>query len=86
MSTHTIDEAEGRLSDLIDRVLRGEDIVITRRGEPVAELKPVPYPAKPPRRLTREDIEWLDAHRVGTVTEGEDAGELVSRMRDEEER
>jgi prevent-host-death family protein len=86
MSTHTVAEAEGHLSDLIDRALEGEGVVITRHGKPVVELKPVPPPPKPLRRLTRADIEWLDAHRVGKLTEGENAGELVSRMRDEDDR
>jgi len=86
MSTHTVAEAEGRLSELIDRVLAGDDVVITRHGRPVAEIKSVPAPSKPLRRLTEADLAWLDAHRVGGLTEGENAGELVSRMRDEEER
>jgi prevent-host-death family protein len=86
MSTHTVAEAEGHLSELIDRALQGEGVVITRHGKPVVELKPVPPPPKPPRRMTEADIEWLDAHRVGKLTEGENAGELVSRMRDEDEK
>jgi len=34
--------AEARLSELLDRVERGEQIVITRRGRPVARLVPEP--------------------------------------------
>ena len=44
MSTHTVAEAEGHLSELIDRALEGEGVVITRHGKPVVELKPVPAP------------------------------------------
>ncbi len=44
MSTHTVAEAEGHLSELIDRALEGEGVVITRHGKPVVELKPVPPP------------------------------------------
>jgi prevent-host-death family protein len=47
MSTHTVAEAKNQLSKLIDRALKGEGIVITRRGQPVVELKPVrpvPHP------------------------------------------
>jgi hypothetical protein len=36
--------------------------------------------------LTRADLEWLDQHRVPRRNPVEDAGSLVSRMRDEEER
>lgn len=31
--------------DVLDRVLRGETLVVTRGGSPVAELRPVPRPA-----------------------------------------
>ncbi|WP_245516773.1 type II toxin-antitoxin system Phd/YefM family antitoxin [Methylobacterium segetis] len=41
MSEHTISDAERGLSDLIDRALAGEGVVITRAGRPVAELKPI---------------------------------------------
>jgi prevent-host-death family protein len=83
MSTHTVAEAEGHLSELIDRALKGEGVVITRHGKPVVELKPV-HPAL--RRLTPADLDWVEERRVGTLTEGEDAGALVRRMRDEDDR
>ena len=35
-------EAKNKLSALLDRVVQGETIVITRRGKPIAELKSVP--------------------------------------------
>jgi prevent-host-death family protein len=34
-------EAKNKLSELLDRVERGERVVITRRGKAVAELVPV---------------------------------------------
>jgi prevent-host-death family protein len=83
MSTHTVAEAKNQLSKLIDRALRGEGIVITRRGQPVVELKPV----RPvPRPIAEADIEWLRARRVGRAIPKTDAGTLVSEMRDEAER
>jgi prevent-host-death family protein len=83
MSTHTVAEAKNQLSKLIDRALRGEGIVITRRDQPVVELKPV----RPvPRPITEADIEWLRARRVGRTMPKTDAGTLVSEMRDEGER
>jgi prevent-host-death family protein len=38
-------EAKNRLSELIDQAEAGHTIVITRKGKPVAELRPVPKPA-----------------------------------------
>ena len=83
MSAHTLVEAKTRLSDLIDRAQQGEPVVITRRGKPVAELRALPSRG---RALTHADLEWLDQHRMPRRNPVEDAGSLVSRMRDEEER
>jgi len=33
-------EAKNKLSELLDRVERGEEVMITRRGKPVAKLVP----------------------------------------------
>nr|UXE44809.1 hypothetical protein Hi04_10k_c377_00038 [uncultured bacterium] len=81
MSSHSVAEARNHLSELIDRALKGEPVVITRHGHPVVELKPV---APAPRRITQADIDWLDAHRVGLRGKGEDAVTTVIRMRDED--
>jgi prevent-host-death family protein len=81
MSTHSVAEAKNKLPELIDRALKGEGIVITRHGRPVAELRPIP---EPERRITDEDIDWLDKHRVGSKPSPIDAGTLVSMMRDED--
>lgn len=34
-------EAKNKLSELLDRVERGEHVIITRRGKPVAQIVPV---------------------------------------------
>ena len=81
MSTHSVAEAKNRLPELIDRALKGEEVVITRHGHPVVELKPVRPPARP---VSAEDLNWLKARRVELKNPKEDAGTLVSRMRDEE--
>ena len=83
MSTHSVADAKNRLPELIDRALEGEDIVITRHGRPVVELKAIPRQAKP---VTPADLDWLAARRVGRKLPDEDAGTFVSRMRDEDER
>jgi prevent-host-death family protein len=85
MSEHSLLEAEAKLSELIDRALAGEGVVITRDGRPVVELRPVQQEAEAPRNpLTRaEAIAWLTAHRVGTTMPEDDAGTLIRRLRDE---
>jgi len=44
MTTVGIFEAKNRLSELVERASRGEEIVITRRGEQVARLMPPQTP------------------------------------------
>ena len=41
-TTVGVHEAKTHLSDLLRRVEAGETVVITRRGRPVAELRPAP--------------------------------------------
>ena len=83
MGEHSIVEAKNRLSQLIDRALKGEGVVITRHGRPVVELKPIVAPAKP---ITSQAIDWLTERRVGRRMPREDAAALVRRMRNEWER
>ncbi len=82
MSTHSVAEAMEKLEDLIDRAQKGEEIVIEHDGRALVELKAIPA-VQPERRVTAEDIEWLDKHRVGSAGPI-DAGTLVSTLRDEE--
>jgi prevent-host-death family protein len=83
MSAHSVVETKNQLSELIERAEKGEDIVITRHGHPVARLSAITPKAKP-KRITRADIAWLDKHRVKGKMPKDDAGTFVSRMRDEE--
>ena len=39
-----VTEARQRLTEILDRVLAGEEVVVTRRGTPVAAIVPVPVP------------------------------------------
>jgi len=83
MSTHSIAKAKNQLSELIDRALKGEGVVITRHGHPVVELRPIPEPA---RAVSGSDLDWLAKRRIGRLSSTKDAGRLVSAMRDEDER
>lgn len=83
MSTHSVAEAKNQLSDLIDRAIAGEDVVITRHGRPVIALKSIERHIGP---ISIADLDWLAARRIETRRGAEDAGTLVSRMRDDDER
>jgi prevent-host-death family protein len=79
MSTHDVAEAEHNLSDLIDQALKGEAVVITRDGRPVAEIKPVKQPKRP---MTEADMAWIEANRVKLAGDVDPVA-LVRQMRDE---
>ena len=81
MGKHSIVEAKNKLSELIARAEKGEEILITSRDRVVARLVAEP---KAPRVMTDADWDWLAARRVGRGMPKEDAGTFVSRMRDEE--
>lgn len=44
MKTVSVLEAKTHLSALLEAVRRGEEVVITRRGQPVARLSPIAAP------------------------------------------
>ena len=52
MIVNTITEAKAQLSALIERVLQGEEVLISRAGKPVAVLSPY-NPSHRPRRPGR---------------------------------
>jgi prevent-host-death family protein len=80
MSNYSVADAKNKLSELIDRALEGEGVVITRHGRPVVELRPIPPAVKP---VTSDTIDWLRQRRVGRRTPREDAVTAVKKIRDE---
>jgi prevent-host-death family protein len=60
MTSVTIDEAKTQLSTLVEQVERGEAVIITRDGKPVARL--VPYVQELPKRGfgSMRGKAWLD--------------------------
>ena len=59
MSTYSVADAKNNLPKLIDRALQGEEVVITRHGKPVVELRPASVRPSPPVGT----YEWLQARR-----------------------
>jgi antitoxin (DNA-binding transcriptional repressor) of toxin-antitoxin stability system len=78
MNAVNVAEAKAHLSELLDRVERGEEVVITRRGKPVARVNRVQEPLEP------IDFEAIRALRESTPTQTESAGDFMRRVRDEE--
>ena len=66
MPSVTVRELRNKGGEVLDRVARGEHVIVTRDGRPVAELRPLPRPSARPtelierrRRLPRMDPEAL---------------------------
>jgi len=76
-TTVTLATAKAHLSELADRAERGEEIVITKRGRPVAMLTPLQSAKKP------IDVAAARAFLATLPPQAESAADLVRRMRDE---
>lgn len=82
MSSYGVAEAKNQLTSLIDRAMAGEEVIITRHGKPVVELKPTAKPLKTP---TREAFEWLRARREARESVGITSVELLNLIYEEPE-
>lgn len=77
MARYSVADARNNLPKLIDRALAGEEVTITRRGEPVVRL----HPEK--RAGATIDLEWLDRHRITPAAGPLDSTAVIRQMRDE---
>jgi prevent-host-death family protein len=77
MDSVSLGEAKARLSEIIDRVSKGETVQVTRRGKPVAQIAPLQAPRKP------IDVELLRSVRKLSPSQPESAGDFMRRMRDD---
>lgn len=67
-------EAKTRLSQLLEQVAKGEEIIITRHGVPVAALVPVTGPS---RQDSLEAIAAIKAFRRGRRLAGLSIREMI---------
>jgi prevent-host-death family protein len=79
MLTVNLTHAKAHLSELLDKVAAGEEVVITRHGRPTARLQPV----SPPKRPISEVLDRLAAFRATLPSWGTDSATLLRQMRDE---
>ena len=71
-------EAKNRLSELLQAVENGEEIMITKHGKPVARLAPVD---QFDREKVREAIEWLKRTRKERSLGGLKIKDLINEGR-----
>lgn len=80
MTTVGIFEAKNRLSELVERAARGEEIMITRRGEQIARLVPpqIPHARDQARRLAARIRESRAGQLLG---EGDSLRDMIEEGR-----
>ena len=77
MNKVSVVEAKAHFSEILAKVEAGHDVLITRRGEPVARLSAVD---RPKRHL---QLHAIDEFRNGLMPTLERSADLIRRMRDE---
>ena len=81
MERLSVPEGEsGRLHDLIDRALAGDEVVITRDGKPIAELRPV-SPAEP----EVGSLEWLRKRAMSRPSVTTSSVEILREMYEDDD-
>ena len=78
MATVSLAQAKAHLSELLDKVEAGEDIVITRHGRPVAHLSAAT------KQKVAPDLESLRVLRERLPRRGESSADVLRQMRDED--
>lgn len=73
-------QAKDQLPRLINRMLDGEAVTITRRGRPVARVVPIEPEQRSPRTI---DGEWLRRLREAGRTPTSGLTDTVKAMRDD---
>ena len=79
MTCYSVAEAKNSLPKLLDRMLAGEEVVITRRGKVIAQLNPA-VDAEPQGVVI--DLAWLDSVRPPSL-KPDDLRDTVAEMRAE---
>jgi prevent-host-death family protein len=76
----SVAEAKAKLSELLDKVEAGEEIVITRHGRPVARLSDA---AERPKKALRDVLPAFAALRARLPPWDRPSWEIIREMRDE---
>jgi antitoxin (DNA-binding transcriptional repressor) of toxin-antitoxin stability system len=74
--TVTLADAKTHLSELTERAAAGEEVIITKRGKPVARISQPERPRKP------IDLYALRHLTDSMLPQPEDAGEFMRNMRE----
>lgn len=79
MATYSVADAKNGLPRLIDRALAGEEVIITRHGKPVAELRPAMAPTAE-AAAPHVTYDWLRSRRAARKGVGVASVELLDQL------
>jgi prevent-host-death family protein len=77
MTTYSVADAKDSLPRLIDRALEGEEVVISRHGKPIVELRPV---ASARAKAPPASYAWLRTRRQARPAVGLTSVELLNQL------
>jgi len=80
MTTYSVADANAGLPRLIDRALEGEEVIITRHGRPVAEIRPA---RAPQTNIGQTSYDWLRARRLARKGVGLTSVDLLNQLYEE---
>jgi prevent-host-death family protein len=80
MPSYSVANAKASLPRLIDRAMAGEEVVITRHGKPVAELRPAAAKAQVAKA---EFYAWLTSRRITPKGDAPNSVELLNLIDDD---
>jgi len=84
MTRYSVADAKNGLPSLIDKAMAGEEVVITRHGKPVVELRRTVAPAPDPAAAAAIDA-WLIARRDQGTTIDITSVELLNQIYESDE-
>lgn len=82
MSSYSVAEAKSGLPGLIDRALDGEEVLITRHGRVVVEIRPA-LPRGVPTSDRRAGLSWLRTRREARPSIDVDSNDVLRALADE---
>ena len=80
MTTYSVADAKNGLPRLIDRALGGEEVIISRHGKPVAELRPLSMSVTAQGSATHA---WLKGRRQARKGVGMTSVEILDQLYEE---
>ncbi len=82
MGQYSVADAKNRLPSLLSAAERGEHIIITRYGKPIAEIRPI---STGPRRVTAASIEWIEQQLADLPAPSQDSVAQFDALRREDD-